>query len=317
MKEGAADLVKDNAAGFRSGAFLSGEPKQSFPQAIGLMCLAGLVLVIMVAIIKALSGVIHPMMVIWGRFFFHMVLIMVLFPGLAIEALRVKQKPAHLSRTLIMLISTLVNTYALTLLPLANVSAISFTAPILVAFMATVILHEKVTATRILVIAFGFSGTLMIVQPSVNEPLNLGALLALATAFCYAAYQVTTRFVRETSPMVSLFYTGAGGAVVFTAILPLFWHSTPLWVWPVLMLVGILGACGHLLIILALRKAEASKISPFNYVQLVYAIIISIVIFGDLPDLLSILGTVVIVASGLILYLMDTVQARRDPPQKA
>ena len=273
-------------------------------QAIGLICLSGLLFVVMNAMVKGLTYEHNTVMIIWARYFFHVLTVVVIFPGKLIDVLRVRRVGMQLGRSLLLLLSTVCNFTALIFMPLGEVAAIIFMAPIIVAVLAVLVLRERVSLERWLTIAAGFAGAMLIVRPGAGS-LNIGAVLALGCALSYALYQITTRLVRESEPIVSLLYGGLVGMIVFSALVPFWWEPPTARVWLIFILVGALGAAGHLLVIMALQRAEASRVSPFTYVQLLWAMIASYLAFGDVPSMWTIVGAVVIVASGLHVYRLD------------
>ena len=273
-------------------------------QAIGLICLSGLLFVVMNAMVKGLTYEHNTVMIIWARYFFHVLTVVVIFPGKLVDVLRVRRVGMQLGRSLLLLLSTVCNFTALIFMPLGEVAAIIFMAPIIVAVLAVLVLRERVSLERWLTIAAGFAGAMLIVRPGAGS-LNIGAVLALGCALSYALYQITTRLVRESEPIVSLLYGGLVGMIVFSALVPFWWEPPTMRVWLIFILVGALGAAGHLLVIMALQRAEASRVSPFTYVQLLWAMIASYLAFGDVPSIWTIVGAVVIVGSGLHVYRLD------------
>jgi drug/metabolite transporter (DMT)-like permease len=279
-------------------------------QAIGLVCLAGLLFVTMNAIVKAMTAEHHSVVLIWARYFFHVVTVIVLFPTRLTGLLRPAQFGVQMLRSVLLLISTVANFIALVFLSLGEVAAITFTSPILVAALAVLLLHERVELVRWLAIGAGFLGAIMVIRP-LGADFNVGAVLSLVCAAAYALYQVSTRIVREAEPIVSLFFGGIVGMIALSLVVPFYW-DWPSWEhWLLFALIGALGAIGHLLIIMALQRAEASKVSPFTYVQLVWAMLASLLVFGDVPDFWTIAGSAVIVGSGLYVYRLDVAQRRR------
>jgi drug/metabolite transporter (DMT)-like permease len=256
------------------------------------------------AMVKGLTYEHNTVMIIWARYFFHVLTVVVIFPGKLIDVLRVRRVGMQLGRSLLLLLSTVCNFTALIFMPLGEVAAIIFMAPIIVAVLAVLVLRERVSLERWLTIAAGFAGAMLIVRPGAGS-LNIGAVLALGCALSYALYQITTRLVRESEPIVSLLYGGLVGMIVFSALVPFWWEPPTARVWLIFILVGALGAAGHLLVIMALQRAEASRVSPFTYVQLLWAMIASYLAFGDVPSMWTIVGAVVIVASGLHVYRLD------------
>jgi drug/metabolite transporter (DMT)-like permease len=285
-------------------------------EAIGLVCVAGLLFVAMNAMVKALTAEHNQVMIVWARYFFHVLTVVLIFPSRLIDVLRTRRVGLQLGRSILLLLSTVFNFAALIWLPLADVASIIFLAPVIVAGLSIVMLRERVTAARWLAIGAGFVGALLIVRPGAGT-LNLGALLAFGCALTYALYQVTTRLVRESQPIVSLLYGGLVGMLIFTVLVPFWWETPTAGVWLMFALIGVLGAAGHLLVILALQRAEASRISPFTYVQLLWAMLASYLVFGDVPGLLTILGALVIALSGLYVYRLDMREHRRRAAEQA
>lgn len=278
--------------------------------ALGLVIAAGVLFVVMNTLVKLMTAELDTVMIIWARYFFHVAFVVVVFPRSLIGVLRASQVGVQIGRSTLLLISTIANFIALALMPLAEVASIIFLAPIFVAGLAVVMLRERVVVWRWVLIGLGFLGALVIVQPQ-GGSFGIGALMALTCALSYALYQITTRIVREAQPIVSLLHGGLVGVVALTLVVPFFWQPpTPLQ-WVLFVVIGSLGAAGHLLVIMALQRAEASKMAPFTYVQLLWAMLASWLVFADLPSPTTVLGAAIIVASGLLLYRLDLVEATR------
>ncbi|MCS6778166.1 MAG: DMT family transporter [Geminicoccaceae bacterium] len=286
------------------------EGRRNLVVAIGLVTAGGFLFASMNAIVKALTARYPILMILWGRTFFHVAFVALFIPQAVAGAVRTRQLGIQLLRSVLLGASTVLNFTALLFLPLGDVAAITFLSPILVAALAVAILRERVGLVRWLAIATGFCGALLIVRPT-GAGLGPGAWLALGCAAAYAVYQISTRMVREAEPLVSLLFSGLVGAVLFTLLLPWGWTTpTPLDL-ALMAATGLMGAAGHLMIILALRRGEASRVSPFNYLQLVWAMGASYLVFGDVPSPWTLAGAVVIVASGLWLYRLDLAELAR------
>ena len=284
--------------------------------ALGLVIAGGVLFVIMNTLVKFLTTELNPVMLTWARYFFHVAFVVVVFPKSLLGVLRADRIPFQIGRSVLLLLATITNFIALALLPLAEVASIIFLAPIFVAGLAVLVLRERVVAWRWLLIGLGFSGALIIVQPQ-GGTFGLGAAAALACAFFYALYQITTRIVREAQPIVSLLYGGLVGIVALSLVVPFYWQAPTVTQWLLFVSIGSLGAAGHLLVIMALQRAEASKMAPFTYVQLLWAMIASYVVFADLPSATTVIGAGVIVTSGLLLYRLDLAEAASRSAAKA
>ncbi len=152
--------------------------------------------------------------------------------------------------------------------------------------------------------ALGFSGILLIVRPG-TEIFHYGALLIGAMAAVNAVYQLMTRQLTQDSPFTTFLYSGLVGAVVCSAWLVVdgFPMVADPVMWAMLLAAGLLGGLGHLLFVLAFYRAPPASLTPFVYLQMVWAIAFGWVLFGQLPDGLALLGTAVIIGSGLWLIL--------------
>lgn len=284
--------------------------------ALGLVIAGGVLFVIMNTLVKFLTTEFNPVMLTWARYFFHVGFVVVVFPKSLLGVLRTEQIPFQIGRSVLLLMATIANFVALALLPLAEVASIIFLAPIFVAGLAVLVLRERVVAWRWLLIGLGFSGAMIIVQPQ-GGTFGIGAAAALACALFYALYQITTRIVREAQPIVSLLYGGLVGIVVLSLVVPFYWQAPTALQWLQFIAIGSLGAAGHLLVIMALQRAEASKMAPFTYVQLLWAMIASWLVFADLPSATTVIGAAVIVTSGLLLYRLDLAEAAARTARKA
>jgi drug/metabolite transporter (DMT)-like permease len=173
------------------------------------------------------------------------------------------------------------------------------------------VLRERVSLARWLAIGAGFAGALLIVRPGAGT-LNLGALLAFGCAVAYALYQVPPARPRERADrLAALRRPGrhgrlqpAGPVLVAGADAAGVADVRP---------VGALGAGGHLLVIMALQRAEASRVSPFSYVQLLWAMLASFLVFGDVPSPGPCWARLVIAGSGLRLYRLGLREAAEAP----
>jgi drug/metabolite transporter (DMT)-like permease len=187
-------------------------------------------------------------------------------------------------------------------LQLDEALSILFSTPFLVAILAGPVLGEWVGWRRWTAIMVGFVGVLVVVRPGLGG-LQWAALLSLGSAFCYAGYSITTRMLStiDTSE-TTLFYANLFGFVVMVPVLPFIWTPPPSWVDIVLMVaVGVFGAGGHFLLILAHRNAPASVLSPFIYTQIIWATTFGYLVFANVPNHWTVAGAGIVIASGLYL----------------
>ena len=252
--------------------------------------------------VKLLRPSLPTLELIWARTLGHLVFVFALFgPTHGGWRLLATRKPrTQIARSLLLLTSTSFFFTALGYVPLADATAVSFTAPLVVAALAGPMLAERVGLAHWLAIAAGFVGALIIIRPGAAGA-NPHLLLVLGSAACYAVYQILTRRVAGFDPPeTSVTYSALVGTVVLSAVVPLVWRTPDrLWQWLVLLALGLLGGLGHYCVARALLWAPASIVSPFHYVQLVGAAAMGYLAFGDVPTTGMWLGSAVIVASGL------------------
>ena len=239
--------------------------------------------------------------VVWARYAFHLLLaVVVLGPRCGLALVRTARPRAQILRGLTLTLASILFISALKYLPLAESTAIAFIAPLLVTLMSVLFLKEKVELARWVAVCCGFVGVLFIIRPGGNV-FSWAVLLPLGNAIAFAAYQILTRRLAGLeSPYVSFFYSGLIGTLILSATLP---YS---WVMPqsafdaaAFIVLGMLAGIGHLILIKAYDHAPASRLAPFGYSQLIWVMVIGYVAFGDFPDHWSLVGIVILVASGI------------------
>ena len=199
-------------------------------------------------------------------------------------------------------------------LPLAEASSITFTAPIWVAILSGPILGERVGLKECLVAGVGFLGILLIARPG-SAIFHLAALLLVMMAFLNAIFQLYTRKLTQDSAYTTFFYSGVVGLIASTVLLP---YADPLPVLPVYEyalfgFLGFLGGFAHLLVVLAFYQMRPYKLTPLVFLQLIWAVGYGYLIFGQLPDSLSVVGMVLIATSGIWLIWNHHSAGAEDP----
>ncbi len=197
------------------------------------------------------------------------------------------------------------------LMPLADATAIGFTSPMITAIFSAIFLHERTHATKWIAIFVAFGGVLMIMRPNVME-LGWVALLPLAAAMSMAFMIIGNRAVAGTGSPLLMQFLVASLAVPFILSAALIGHFSGVEAlhvgipdWTIIArctLVAVTASFGHWMIYMATTRASAAEIAPMTYVQLLIAVGLGIILFGDWPDLTSLAGAGIIVASGLILW---------------
>lgn len=265
-----------------------------------LLMAAVLTFSLMDTIAKYLSRTYPVPMLVWARYFMHIVFMLVVFvPGMGGRILRTGRLRLQIVRALLLVCCTALFFTALRFLPLAEATAIGFISPLLVTALSGPILGERVTVRQWLAVVAGFFGVLIIIRPG-GGLFSPAVLLPMGMAFCYSLYQILTRkLAASDNPVVTLFYTALVGAVITSAVLPFHWVEPTLAHWGLMLLLGTGGGIGHYVLIKAFEHTPASVLAPFGYTQIIWVTALGYMVFGQLPDAMGFVGIGVIVACGM------------------
>ncbi len=251
-------------------------------------------------------------LVVWARYAGQMAIVTPFARHRAgAEFWRTRHLKMQILRSLCLVAATCFFFGGLRFLPLAENSAISFISPVLIVLAAIPILGERPTRARWIAVGIGFAGVLVMLRPG-SSVLQPAALLPIGAAATNALYQVLTRRVSGDSIYTTLFYSGLVGTVLFTLALPwgldqesIGWREGGL-----ILLLGVLAGTAHWLLTASFLAAPASLLTPFSYVQLLWATLLGWLVFNQLPDAGSALGMAIIVSSGLFLAVAERRRAR-------
>ena len=184
-------------------------------------------------------------------------------------------------------------------LSLADVHSVGSLTPVIIVALSALILKENVSPKTWIAIFVGFLGVLIILRPGLSI-FDIKSLLPLMAAFFLGLYQVVTRKVSENdSTETSLFYTSLIGFIVMSILAFVYWQSLTLNSYFLFTGIGIFFSMGIYFQIIALSKARASIIQPFHYTLIFWAIILGYLVYDDLPDIPTIVGAIIIAASGI------------------
>ncbi|HTO34468.1 MAG TPA: DMT family transporter [Pararhizobium sp.] len=227
-----------------------------------------------------------------------------------------ERKGMQLARVMFSTVEVFCFYYAVMYLPLADVMTYWLAAPIYVAAASPFLLGEKVGWRRWSAIAVGFVGVIITLEPS-SAMFTMPAVISIIGSAAFAFMMISGRFLRGTPDSTLVFFqiTGAGIAGLF--FVPFDW--SPIQSQTDLLLLGLLGVvamAAHMLVNRALKMSDAATVAPLQYTLLLYAVIFGWMFFGDVPRLTMIIGAVLIVASGLFIFIREQMLKRRqaDPP---
>ncbi len=284
------------------------------------MCTASTLFPIMNGLVQVLSTRYDTEQLVWARQSSHLVFLLALFgPSLGWSLVRTSQLKWQILRSVVLLVSTLCFFSGVKFLPLAKAASISFMGPFFVALMAWPMLGERISLHRLIAIIFGFMGVLVIIRPG-TEVFQWASLLILASAICYAFYQILTRFVGgHDRPETSAVFSALVGTLVLSLHVPFVWMPILSWTDGALMCsLGILGGLGHYCVARALIYVQANIAAPFVYWQLVGSVIVGYMVSSYIPDHYTWLGAAIIIAAGLYIGWRESREkAPRVSPDKA
>lgn len=225
-------------------------------------------------------------------------------PVRIIRSLRASRRPGlQLLRVTAVVLEIVLFMLAVRYLPLADAHAILAVAPLIVTALAWPLLGERCGPRRWFAVLFGFAGILLIIRPgfAVFDP---ATLIPLTGACLWALFQLLTRLTARTdSGETSFLFLVVVGFAAPGVAMPWLWETPGTALsWLLLLAVCVFGAAGHILLQTALRRAPASTLQPFNYTLLIWATMLGVVVFADLPDGWTLTGALIVVGSGLYTW---------------
>ncbi len=286
---------------------------------MALMIAAMLILPVMDAIAKilALDYQVSAAQTTFGRFLVQAALLApVIVVIYGIRALVPAKLLINLLRGALMSLAVMIFFTTLKFMPIADALAIFFLEPFILTIMSVIILKETVGWRRGIAVVAGFAGAMLIVQPSyaVFGPVSL---MPMVTAALFATYLLLTRiYGGDDNPLTMQFVSGIGGVLTIAVVLALSgvigWDALAVPEmpefgirWALIFGIGALATIGHLMVVLAFRLVSASILAPFQYLEIVSATILGYWLFGDFPDAVKWVGILIIVGSGLYLFMRE------------
>ncbi|MCQ0987703.1 DMT family transporter [Jiella marina] len=278
-------------------------PLSSLLTGILLTLTAGTVFAVQDSLGKYLTGLMPVLQVIWGRYMFQ-----TLLTG---GVLLARQGPGFLKtahpvlqglRGAALLVTTGLMYSAFSQVPLADATAVLFFTPILITVFSVLFLKERIGIHRIGAVIGGFIGMLVILQPGFSA-IDPALFLAVAAAFTNVGYlMLTRRLSGRDDSAATMFNTSAPGTIVLTLIVIPIWETPQPVPFALMVTIGFVGAFGHFLLIRGFSHAPASLLSPFLYIQVLAASVLSVVVFGDPLRPSTALGAAILVFCGLYIW---------------
>ncbi len=270
--------------------------------------LAWAILPFMDTIAKYLSSDLSFFQITWARYFFTVFFTLPFMFFFFRKNLIWTTKPKlQIFRGLTLFLANVLFFYSISVISMAKALTLAFVAPLITTALSPIFLGEKVGLRRWSAVIIGFIGSLIVIRPGFIE-FNLASIAALGTGFFYGIYLIITRKLHSSdSPLLTLLLTGVVGVVVASFLVPVVWINPTFNQWSLLALMGVFACLGHLFLILSLKYADASKLAPLAYFEIVTNIILGYYFFSDFPHYWTWFGLAIIVCSGVYISFRERV----------
>jgi drug/metabolite transporter (DMT)-like permease len=260
---------------------------------------------------KLLTQSVSPLQVAWLRQLGLVggVLVLLMIKGRSI--LRSRHPGLQIGRGLTVVAAATSFLFALAHVPLADATAVTFVAPFIVTVLAAAFLGEAVGPKRWIAVVLGFLGTMIVIRPGFSN-FHPAIFLALISAVAFAVRQIISRHVSGADPLVTtVAYTALTAALILTLPLPFVWRN-PADGTQLLLMVGVacVAGCAELTIMRALELAEAVVLSPLQYTLMIWSTAWGFVVFAQLPDVWTLVGAAIVIASGIYALYREARTAR-------
>ena len=286
-------------------------------RALALMFVSTMGFSIMHVLVRHLSGGLHPFEIAFFRNLFGLIVIVPWFLRYGTAVLKTQKLPLHLLRSALNVVAMLCFFYALSITPLSEVAALSFTAPIFATILAVLILHEVVRARRWVAILFGFAGTFVAIRPGFAE-VGLGAMLLIVQSMLWGCALVVIKVLGRSDSSVTI------AAYMTLLMIPLslvpalwFWQTPSLDELGWLVLIGVIGTVAQLLMTQALKEGEAAVVMPVDFFKLIWAAILGYVFFAEIPTVYTWIGGTMIFAAATYIAYRESVLRQAPIPEAA
>ena len=271
-------------------------------KAITFNLLAWVMLPIMDGFAKYLSTDLPVLQITWARYFFTVAFTFpIMFLFFRKNLVWTDKPKLQITRGIILLTANICFFYAISIISLAKALTLAFVAPLIVTAFSPIFLGERVGFRRWSAVIIGFIGSLVVIRPGFVE-INLASIAALGTGVMYGFYLIITRKLSTSdNPLLTLLLTGVVGAIIISFVMPFVWVKPNFNQWSIMAAIGIFACLGHFFLILSLKFADASKLAPFSYFEIITNIIIGYYFFSDFPDNWTFLGLFIIILSGIYI----------------
>lgn len=281
------------------------------------MVVATMLLTVMGALVKYLGRELHSFQIVFFRCLIAVVCMLPFIAHAGIRSLATRRPGMHALRTAMGISAMFCVFYAFSHMPFAEAMAIIFSRPLFAMTLAVLLLGETVGWHRTAAAVVGFLGVVMMVKPGTAafDPVSLVAVTA-AMLGGFIAIVIKKLSCTETTTTIVMWFSVGGTIISFVPMLVV-WSAPTLAQWGLLLLVGVLGAAGQTSLTRAFSTGETSFVTPFDYLRLVLAALLGLLIFREIPDTWAIIGAVVIVSSGYYVARRELGTGRKRGSRQA
>lgn len=280
------------------------------------MLISTFLFVVMTALVKFLGNRLHSFEVAFFRALTSVVVLVPMALRAGAAGFKTQRPGLHLLRGLFGSTAMLCGFYAFTHLPLADATAISFSRALFLVPLAMLVLGEVVGPRRMIATLIGFAGVLIILRPSGST--DPAAFVALANAlFVALAVTCVKMLSRQDSPVTLLLYSGLIGTVVTAVPAAAVWITPTFEEFLLLMVMGMVGLAAHACFVRAYSLADATAMAPLDYLRLIWAALVGYLVFSNLPDLLVVVGALIIAGASLYITVREAQLQKGKEKEKA
>ena len=257
--------------------------------------------VVMDSISKFLADYCSVIQIVWGRYFFHILFMGLIFFFLKKKINFNKNVKIQLLRSIFLICATVLTYISVRYNELINFYIIFFSTPLIASFFSLIFLKEKISKLGFLLIFLSFASIIYSLEPT-ETFVTYVIVFPFLTAIAFALYQLFTKVVaKDREPFVALFYTSIIGSIIFSVLAFIFWTPiNSMMAWLILIILGFIGFLSHYLFAIALQTLNLYQVTNFQYTQLIWASLINYFIFGDIVGEKKIIGIFLIIIFGLI-----------------
>ena len=257
--------------------------------------------VVMDSISKYLADYCSVIQIVWGRYFFHILFMGLIFFFLKKEINFKKNVKIQILRSIFLICATVLTYVSVRYNELINFYIIFFSTPLIASIFSLIFLKENVSKVGFLLIFLSFASIIFSLEPT-ETFVTYVIVFPFLTAIAFALYQLFTKVVaKDREPFVALFYTSIIGSILFSILALIFWTPiSSIQVWLILICLGFIGFLSHYLFAIALQTLNLYQVTNFQYTQLIWDSLINYFIFGDIVGEKKLIGIFLIIIFGLI-----------------